>query len=379
MTQTRTANVTLQDIAAKVGVSRDTVSRILNRGATYEKPALAKRAQKIRNVARELGYRPNTAARAARSGKFQRVGLILPYGRASYIPHGFVSGMTHALAENGYQLAIGELPPAEESTSDLPHLLTELSLDGIVNFAPEITEPVRHDLANLGLPTMWINEKRDCNAVYPDEFGAAERLTAYLQRCGHRRIAFLRLIRDWRIRFEDAPAVPQPEGMPCAHQAGKAPVQPDSGTPHYSSIDRYEGYARAMRQAGLTPDRQELHASSIDEQIAALGALFRSPDRPTALVLLGESETPLIFQAAAECGLRIPRDLSLASFSWGGPVRASVGLSCIRSDGIELAEATVDVLMKLIDNPTENIPAVKVHGRLIIDRTVAAIEGTVSS
>jgi LacI family transcriptional regulator len=355
------------------------VSAILNHRYEPTQPKAVARAKRIRKLADELGYRPNTAARAARSGKFQRAGLLLPYQRASYIPHGFVSGMTHALAEHDYQLSIGELPPSNHSRGDLPHLLTELSLDGIVNFAPEITEPVRHDLASLGLPTIWINEKRDCNAVYPDEFGAAERLTAYLQRCGHRRITFLRLVRDWQIRFEDDLDVPQPEGMPCARQAAKAPVQHDSGTPHYSGIDRHEGYAQAMRQAGLSPDRRELHAGSIDEQIAALSALMQDPQRPTALVLPGESDIPLIYQAAGECGLCIPRDLSLASFSWGGPVRASVGLTCIRSDGIELADAAVDILMKLIENPTESIPAAKVHGRLITDRTVATPEGMVSS
>jgi LacI family transcriptional regulator len=371
--------VTLQDIAEKVGVSRDTVSRILNRNATYQRPALARRAQRIRDVAARMGYRANAAARATRSGRFQRIGLILPFGQASYIPHGLIGGLNHVLAEKDHQLTLAEMPDPDAGQKHLPSQLREMSVDGLLCLGLSPEASIGRVVAEMRLPTIWLNEQCATNAVYPDEKGAGRRITEYLLRCGHRRILLLDIQRAWRLIFEQADLPDDPTAPPPFRVASGLREPSGTGRRHYSGIDRVAGYQQAMHKAGLDPTIQRIQGDNLDHQVARLADLLRRSDRPTAVVLMDEQAVPEIFAAASAAGIEIPGDLSLTTFSWGGVWRASVGMTCIRYAGDELGRLGVDGLLSLIEQNRSETPAIAYPGRLVVDRTVVNHEGKVSS
>jgi LacI family transcriptional regulator len=369
---------TIVDIATRAGVTPTTVSAILNRRYEPKQPKAVARARKIRRIAQELGYRPNTAARAARSGKFQRIGLILPYGRASYMPYGFLSGLTHALAEKGYHLASSELPPPD-SDEDLPHLLRDLSVDGIINLLDMPSQDVVQMLEGLNLPMVWANVKMPANCVYPDEIGSASTLTRFLLSCGHRRITFVKRSRRWDWQHAEADYA-DPLAALHARRVTTVPRSGDQEAEHFATPDRMDGYARTMRQAGLSPEVHDVSGNDGGSEISDLQRLLRKADRPTAIVTPGEHEAIVIMRAAETMGLSVPKDLSVATFSWGGSLQAMMTLTVMSYYGPQLGAVTADLLAEQIEKETPSpVPAKTVPGRLIIDQTVANIDGSVPS
>jgi LacI family transcriptional regulator len=356
---------TLQEIAEKAGVSSVTVSNVLNHRNKETWPSAKARAERIRQIARRMGYRPHSAARAMGRGRFSRVGMILPFNRSSYIPHRFISGLTHALAAHDYQLAIDEMPPPRARKASLPQLLTEMSLDGLINFAPELDEVTRKTLAKVGLPAIWINDKRPVNAVYPDELDGAKRLTRHLLACGHRRISFVYVIPRWVLTYESAETI-----EPSALRAIRPTAERTKRSSHYSNDDREQGYCKAMAEAGLSADIQRIYGQDAREHVAALKQYLQSADRPSALILLDEPSMLTAIRAADALDLGIPEDLSVATFSWGGPWRAEFGLSCMRYYAPDVAKLAAEMLMSLIREPQVDQSAIAYTGHLLLDQTV---------
>ncbi len=77
---------TLQEIAQRAGVSKMTVSNVLNNRNKENWPSTASRAQEIRALAEQMGYRPNLAAKAVVTGKFGAIGILSPKSLPS-APH----------------------------------------------------------------------------------------------------------------------------------------------------------------------------------------------------------------------------------------------------------------------------------------------------
>ena len=121
---------TIANIAAAAGVSRPTVSQVLN-----HKGRLSNETRKrVFEVAAELGYKPNSYARAISTQTTGNLGLLLSAntGRSTILP-GLMNGIQDALLANQLHLVVGRLP--DESLTDprhVPRLLTEFAADGLL-------------------------------------------------------------------------------------------------------------------------------------------------------------------------------------------------------------------------------------------------------
>jgi LacI family transcriptional regulator len=277
---------TIADIAKAAGVSDMTVSRVLNGNADYRRPTFRKRAERIRALADSLGYRPNAAARAARTGQFNAVTLLLSSNnRRSKLPEHMLEGIHDALEEQDLSLNLVRLPD-EQLIDDgiVPRLLRERSSDGLLidyiyDIPPRMIELIeRHDV-----PAVWYNVDRDTNAVCPDDLQAGRLATELLLQAGHRRITYV------------------------SHNL-------TDETPHYSVLDRLRGYEQAMRDAGLTP-RASTHRPGKFTFHDMFINWLREPDRPTAVVAYSPSMVAGVLLASTEVGLRFPDDLSLITFA----------------------------------------------------------------
>lgn len=281
----------LQQIATTVGVSSNTVLRVL-RGQNKEVwPSAARRANEIRKLAQKLGYLPNGSARSMRERRFNCVGLLLSDNRGrSHLPDGLFNRAHDALAEQGMRLVVSKLADEKlRSESIVPLLLRELSCDGLlINYTDHIPAEMRDLIRRYELPSIWINARQPADAVYFDDFGAAIALTQHLQAQGHKRIVYLDFV---------------------AHES--------SEEQHYSRLERYEGYAEAMRSKGMSPTpAAEFAGIPTDERLNATRALFASKNRPTAVISYDSGDR--LLYAAALAGVRVPEDISLATF---GPKR----------------------------------------------------------
>ncbi len=280
---------TIADIAKAAGVSSMTVSRILNGHRRYSRAKLAKRAESIRTLAREMGYRQNTGALAMRKGCFDCVSLLLSLDRIwSLLPDSLLEGIQQALSAANLHLTVGSFADRQLTDQEnVPKLLRQLSSDGLlINYNARIPERMVELIQSYRLPSIWINSRHASDAVYADDRAAAVDATARLLDLGHRRIAYV--------------------------SYANRPGEPDE---HYSFSDRFAGYQEMMNRAGLSAYRYGNADWRLEGRIVeSMRELLRRPDRPTAMICYGEIESRAVQMAAALQGLVLSRDLSLVTF-----------------------------------------------------------------
>ena len=120
--------VTLADVARLAGVSRVTVSEVLNgRPNTW---ASETTRQRIRKAAEEAGYRPNLAARALRSGKTHVIGLVSP-GFLIYSPRSRAAGLLEAAGKAGYTVTLSSHPNDSDSEDRVIRRMLDGGVDGL--------------------------------------------------------------------------------------------------------------------------------------------------------------------------------------------------------------------------------------------------------
>jgi LacI family transcriptional regulator len=294
-----TATITQRDIAAKLGISQDAVSTALrgDKGVSEDTRA------RVMRTAEQLGYRPNAAARAARTGRFDAAALLLQVHQ-TYLPTYLLHGVSRGLAEQGLNMVVTEMPDETMvSEGHIPKLLRELAVDGLlIDYIPPDDRKTQQLLRRHRIPAIWINDKRRSDCVFPDERDGGYRMTRHLIEAGHRRISFAK-IRSRRSK--------------------------DRARNHYAVADRQRGYERAMRQAGLSTNTVSVAAGARDggakdRRVAQFRAMWQSSDRPTALVCAGMAEAASAAAAALAAGLEPGRDAAIGCFHES--LRLDVGL-----------------------------------------------------
>jgi LacI family transcriptional regulator len=310
--------VRLKDIAARAGVSVMTVSKAL-RDARDISPATRAR---IQQVARELGYMPDVAARALRSGSTRLLGVVI-----SSLINPIYARILVAIEEQAHQLGYDvifthslNLPEREEEC--LRRLLSR-RVDGVFISPVYRLEPASalyEMLLAQGTPTVILGHRAPfCSQfvnVETDDITASFDLTRHLLQLGHRRIAF---------------------------------VTGRSNAPW--SQERIEGYRRAFRQASLELDDRLIFngGSTIEEgaqaaeQMLSEGASFTAVQAVNDLIAIG------VCRVFLDRGLRIPQDVSVAGF--GNILTAEnyrVPLTTVRQPKHRLGVAAMESMLALL-------------------------------
>jgi LacI family transcriptional regulator len=321
--------------------------------------------RKVLQAAEELGYKPNSSARAVRNGRFGCAALVLSRSRASthsYLPAHLLDGIDDELGAHNMHLTVSRLTDEELTTSDfIPKVLREHLADGmIVNYTHEIPPPMLELIRSHHTPAVWINAKLDGDCVYPDDFAAAKRATEELIRLGHHRIAFVHLIAsfDWAGDFE-----------------AKRPSF------HYSVGDRANGYGNAMRAAGAAPHITS-HERFVNEaeQLKVCRALLSGENRPTAVLAYSENEAQAVIGAALSLGLNVPRDLSVLVFAAGEYYVAGHRVSVVALPTEEMGRRAVRMLLQKLSEPVAICPPQNVTYGIGRERgTIATLSSSSSS
>lgn len=340
---------TVKDIAKRANVSKVTVAAVLSGRFVPKRSDAVRRAKRIRRIAEELGYRPNTAARAISRGRFGAVGLILSAARLGYstLPQELVAGLCAALESQGMHLSVATLSDEElTDESVMPRIMREWCMDGLlVNYNKHTPAGMAEVLDRLGAPRLWLNCKLDQDCIHPNDFKAGREATEHLLAQGHRRIAYVRLST-------------RPEATEDAH---------------YSEIDRRDGYVAAMRDAGLPAqvverDPATSHAPKWPEE--AVHRLLTAEPRPTALVVYGNRDMTQLVLPAARLGLTMPADLSLVVFA-DAPLVAEKPVTTWLVPQEAMGRQAVALLNRKIEQPAVAVEPVAVDFTLCEGQTVA--------
>lgn len=314
---------TIEDVARLAGVSRQTVSRVINHGANV-KPALGARVQQAID---ELGYVPNMAAR--RMGG-QRSFLLLALndrdrtlgnwkaGRGNDWVDQMLFGAMMTCEAAGYRMLF-ELVDTRSPVAErqLAAALSSLRPDGVI-LTPPHTENA--ELAALLVRTQTLFARIGSHGhpdginLWMDDAAAARAATAHLIGLGHRRIALI---------------------------AG--------ATTYRASALRLEGYRRAMAAAGLSAPADlvvegDFGFASGERGVARLLALAKPP---TAVIASNDEMAFAALHMADRHGIAVPEDLSVISFDDTPGVRFSVPpLTAIRQPIAPMAATAADLLIR---------------------------------
>ena len=321
---------TIEEVAARAGVSPGTVSRVLNGKNKENRPAIARRSERIRRIAKQLGYRPNAAARSMLSGLFGNVGFVTSGDSGTnWYPIPALNGIYAALAAAQMRLLFNQIPSRMFSDPNVvPHLFRESAFDGlIVNLLPRFSDTIIPYFEAQPAPCIWLNLKLKHRAVYPDDTTAAPIGVRWLVERGHRNIGFL------QRHFET--------------------------NAHYSVNDRLSGFCTAMQDLQLSdrrhlPLHREPGGPAFTNLERAEQFLQQFPDT-TAAICYEQEEAVCLYTAALRAGKENFQVIGIGS----DRIRALTGLPIpsIQIPFYEVGVHAVEMLREILATGNPKIPS----------------------
>lgn len=315
--------VTLADVARAAGVSRTTASLVLS-GRGDELRISASSQQRVRQIAGELGYRPNVVSAGLRSGSSKTLAFISDTVATSQLAGDMIKGALANAHRNGYMLFIGETEGDFAEEERLIEAMLDRQVDGFV-IASMFTRERSLPASLKGRPAVLLNALPDpigsAAAVIPDEFAAGREAARVLLEAGHRRI----------------------------HLLGAGPREGDLPGDTIAGRERLTGILSEMRDAGIEPVSGRMCKVWLPEDgWQGTRDLLGGAVRGDALITFNDRLAFGAYEALREAGWNVPTDMSIVSFddhqlaSWLRPTLTTFALP-----HYELGERAIDSVLAL--------------------------------
>jgi LacI family transcriptional regulator len=333
---------TQADVARIAGVSRATVSYVLNDQVDQRIPISPETRQRVLDVIAELGYEIDARARALRSGNTKTLGLIIPDIRN---PHFWetAEGVEQEARDAGYHLLVSNIALKYEYANEIFTDLLHRRIDGLIimgsfTFASDEANDYLSRFFKLHLPIVEICDHYSIHyqvdRVSSDYQTATKEAMAYLLDMNHRRIGML---------F----GVAMPE----------------------LAMDRLQPYRECLISAGLPVDDELIvrRGPTIEDGYQAALQLLALPQRPTAIIAINDLLAIGALRAIGDAGLRIPADISLLSYDDIRIAKYMVPrLTTVSKDILSLGRTAVKLLLGRLQDPDRAYQTEKRPARLII-------------
>jgi DNA-binding LacI/PurR family transcriptional regulator len=277
--------ITSHDVAKRAGVSRTTVSFVLN--GVKEANISEETRRRVLAAVEELDYVPDAAAQALASGRSRTIGIVLsradPHPTADTPHFQIIEGLMGIARQFGVRLLIDSVGHADTADTYLDLARTK-RIDGLILSTPRVDDHALHDLLNDGFPIVLLGRLPDvkvCSIEF-DNRGGARAATEHLLAQGHTRIGFI----------------------------GYAPLAFTGVT------ERFFGYQDALAAAGIAADETLVRYGdySVDSGFAATLSLLGAGDAPTALFVSSDALTFGALAALRQRGLSVPDDIAVVGF-----------------------------------------------------------------
>ena len=332
--------VRLKDIAQLTGVSVMTVSKALR----DEPDVSAETKAKIKALAQQLGYVPDSSAQGLRTKTSKLFGLVIP-ASTNPIYARMVYAIEERAHEHGYDVLFAQtLNKPEREEACLRRLLSRrvdgLFLTPVYRFEAEAR--IYQEIVARKIPAVLLGPPapfcKNFISIEIEEAAASFNVTRHLLGLGHKKIAY----------FTGPPAAP------WAHE-------------------RFEGYRRAHREAGLEVDDKLVFAagSTLEDGTKAALQLLDEGCHPTAVQAVSDLVAIGCAQALLQQGLKIPTDISVAGF---GNILAAefyrVPLTTVSQPKFRFGIAAVETMMNLIRG--EKAASRRLPAELVLRQSTAA-------
>lgn len=338
---------TSADVAQRAGVSRTTVSFVLNNVPNAHIPEETR--QRVLAAARELDYHPNAAARSLVRRQTFTVGLVLcqsadRLSTDAFLPE-VVRGISSVVSPAGFDLL---LQTVEDVTAPDAYmrLVREAHIDGIILSGPRSDDRQLPQLAADRFPVVLMGQLPGCGLPFVDvdNVSAARRAVDHLIALGHRRVAS---ITSGPLEFT-------------------------------ASADRLRGYREALESHGLSFDETLVRTGDHWEAgFAGMQSLLALPESPTAVFVASDVVALGALQAAKAASVRVPEDLALVGFD-DIPLAqfTSPALTTVHLPARELGAAAARMVIDMVQTSTH--PESILFGtQLVVRESCGALHGNV--
>ncbi|HXG24656.1 MAG TPA: LacI family DNA-binding transcriptional regulator [Chthonomonadales bacterium] len=338
---------TQADVARLAGISRATVSYIVNGNTKGRVPISDKTRQRVLEAIEKLDYVPDARAQALRSGSTKTIGLIIP---DIHNPHFWevADGVEQEASIAGYHILLSSIPPEKEGAEEIFKDLSRRRVDGLIMIPSFIyqSEEAQKTLANLlkrGVPVVgimaehkWANYNID--RVISDYRNATLEVMAHLLSLQHRRIGFIYGI-----------------------------AVPDLGN------DRLSAYRESLQAVNLPLDPDlVIHCKpTIEDSYQAARRLLMLPARPTALLVINDFLAISVLRAARDLNLNVPQDVSVFGYDDIPLAKYLIPrLSTASKDGAKMGREAVKLLLARLQDPDRALQEIRLPARLILRESI---------
>ena len=326
---------TMLDVARKAGVSLSTVSHVVN-GTRFVNPQTA---LMVRSAIASMDYSPNTLARSLATATTHTVGIAISIS-TNYYFNDIVSSIERACASLGQLVFLCDTQNDPATELKVVRELVQRRVDGII-LAPS-ADPENRALEFLTaskVPFVLVDRLTSAkvDGVALQNRFAMETLVDHLVSHGHRRIGLI------------------------------------AGEPGFrSTIERVEGYERALKKHGIEIDKELMHDGNATSEEARWSAqkLFALKDRPTAIAAGNNLATIGVMKAVHDAGLRVPDDLALIGFDdfeWADCFEPRLTVIAQPSDMI--GQRAAELLAARIKTPDAPPKSIRLAPTLVLRRS----------
>jgi LacI family transcriptional regulator len=320
---------TIREVANAAGVSRSTASRALSGNGYVARPV----RDRVREVARALGYVPDATARHLRQQASQSIGVLVS-DLSNPFYAGLAAGISQEARKRQYTMMLADDGGLPEVEAEAAETFVALRVAGVI--VTPLSAEVSTYLTGHRIPVVEVDRRfaaGSCDAVLVDNQSAAQTLTAHLLELGHRRIAVVIDEMHWT-----------------------------------TGRDRLAGYRSAFAAAGVPVDDSLVVNAGWDVDAARIEIqkLLGRPDAPTALFAANNLLAEAVWRVADELNLSIPEQLSLVSFddvAWMSLVRP--GVTAVAQDAVALGGAALAQLADRIQAPAAPVRTVLLSASVI--------------
>ncbi len=334
----RGIQVTLDDIARKLGVSKVTVSKALRGHPDIS----AETVRKVKKLAREVGYFPNYIARNLSSRRSNTIGVVVPK-LAHFFFASVIEAIYDAAFENKYEIIL--TVSQENAERELRHIQSLLSMrvDGLIVSVSQQTKDfsIFHRVKEMGVPLTFMDRVvglEGFNTVVADDRGGAFAATEQAINIGYRKIAHLAGYQHTNI--------------------GK---------------ERAAGFEAAMKQYGLTVQPHWVVEGGFGEEDGYKGfrRIYESGEMPECVFAVTFPVAMGVYKAADELGMRIGDDVDLICFGNSGVNQfLSPPMSYIEQPTYELGQKAFLLTLEHIRQKEAFIPQhIKLPTKLVLCKT----------
>jgi LacI family transcriptional regulator len=334
---------TIDDVVRLAGVGKGTVSRVINGSASVSDATRAR----VRKVIEDLNFRPNVAARRLSQGTATRqIGVLESFITSPSFTDRLRGIQDVIESTDDFELLLFSCGSPDRYARRLAGIVEQRSVEGLLIVDLILSEDQAAQLEAAGIAVVFISaEHRAWPSVGPDDRRGGYLATRHLIEQGHRRIAYV------------GDAFPDPFGFTTGR-------------------DRYQGYADALKDAGLPLDRRWVglgkHSKAEASDLTCRILAEREP--PTAIFAMSDIQAIGSMTGAQNMGARVPADVSIIGFD-DIEISSVVGLTTVRQHLTESGRIGARYLLSRLRGERQvaigELPALEVVAR----RTTAPPRG----